>query len=83
MQIVATEHGVADLRGKDPHERARLIIDHCAHPDFRDQLRGYMKLLHLETHEPLSLTGAFAMHRQFLETGDMRGVDWDAWKSRR
>ena len=83
VQIVATEHGVADLRGKDPHERARLIIDHCAHPDYRDQLRGYMKLLHLETHEPLSLTGAFAMHRQFLETGDMRGVDWDAWKSRR
>ncbi len=83
VQIVVTEYGVADLRGKDPRARARLIIDNCAHPDFRDQLRGYMRLLHLDTREPLSLTGAFAMHRQFLETGDMRGVDWDAWKSRR
>jgi propionyl-CoA:succinyl-CoA transferase len=83
VQIVATEYGVADLRGKDPHERAELIIRKCAHPDFREQLRGYMNVLHNDTHEPLSLTGAFAMHRQFLETGDMRGVDWDAWKARR
>ena len=26
VQIVATEFGVADLRGKDPHQRAELII---------------------------------------------------------
>ena len=39
VQVVITEQGVADLRGLDPHERARLIIDRCAHPDFRDQLR--------------------------------------------
>lgn len=83
VQIVATEYGVADLRGKDPHERAGLIIENCAHPDFRDQLRGYMRLLRSDTHEPFSLTGAFAMHRHFLETGDMRGVDWPAWKERR
>src|SRR5579862_5238030 len=39
VQVVVTEHGVADLRGRDPQNRARLIINHCAHPDYRQQLR--------------------------------------------
>ena len=32
VQIIATEFGVADLRGKSPFERANEIIDKCAHP---------------------------------------------------
>ncbi len=32
VQIVATEQGIADLRGKDPHERAQLIINNCTTP---------------------------------------------------
>jgi acyl-CoA hydrolase len=71
VQIVVTEQGVADLRGLAPHERARLIIDKCAHPDFRDQLNGYLRLVS-DGHTPLSLATAFAMHVQFQETGDMR-----------
>jgi succinyl-CoA:acetate CoA-transferase len=27
---------VADLRGLSPAERARRIIDTCAHPEYRD-----------------------------------------------
>ena len=34
-----TEHqGLADLRGLAPRERAPLIIEKCAHPDFKDML---------------------------------------------
>ena len=35
VQIVVTEQGVADLRGKSPFERAE-IIDNCAHPEYRE-----------------------------------------------
>jgi succinate CoA transferase len=77
VQVVVTEQGCADLRGKDPHERAHLIIDRCAHPDFRDDLRRYYGLSR-EGHVPQTLRNAFSMHIQYLETGDMRGVDWSA-----
>lgn len=76
VQVVVTEQGVADLRGLAPYERARLIIDRCAHPDFRDQLNGYLSLVG-EGHTPQSLSRAFAMHVQYRKTGDMRGIDWD------
>jgi len=79
VQIVVTEQGVADLRGRDPHERAQLMIDHCAHPAYRDQLRQYLRLVK-EGHEPQSLSLAFAMHRKFLTDGDMRAIDWEAWR---
>ncbi len=43
VDVVVTEQGVADLRGKDPRERAEELIDCCAHPDFRDSLRSYVE----------------------------------------
>ncbi len=75
VQIVITENGVADLRGKSPTQRAELIIHQCAHPEFRESLLGYV---HLEKkgHIHQSLEKAFAMHAQLLKTGDMRGVTW-------
>lgn len=42
---LATEWGVADLRGQSPYERAELIIENCAHPDFREELRGYLHMV--------------------------------------
>jgi propionyl-CoA:succinyl-CoA transferase len=77
VQIVATEQGVADLRGKSPFERAMQIINNCAHPDFREQLTGYLEMVE-GTHTPQTLAAAFAMHQKFISTGDMRGVDWSA-----
>lgn len=78
VQVIVTEQGVADLRGKNPHERARLIVDHCAHPDFRDELHGYFD--HVKNgHTPATLRAAYAMHQQFLQTGTMRGVDWSKY----
>jgi acetyl-CoA hydrolase len=75
VSVVITEQGIADLRGKDPHERAQLIIENCAHPDFKDDLRKYLHLTK-QGHVPQSMTLAFAMHRQFLSTGDMHHADW-------
>ncbi|MBL8230567.1 MAG: succinate CoA transferase [Bryobacterales bacterium] len=77
VQVVATEWGVADLRGKDPHERARLIIDKCAHPDYREPLREYLAVAR-KGHEPFSANHAFALHQKFLADGDMHGVSFGA-----
>ncbi len=71
VQVLVTEQGVADLRGKDPADRARAIIENCAHPDFREQLLHYFK----ESkggHTPQTLASAFAMHEQYMRVGDMR-----------
>ncbi len=75
VQVIATEHGVADLRGKDPYQRARLIIERCAHPDFRPDLLHYFALAK-GGHTPQTLANAFAMHQQLLNTGNMRGTKW-------
>ncbi|MFP4540257.1 MAG: acetyl-CoA hydrolase/transferase C-terminal domain-containing protein, partial [Opitutales bacterium] len=75
VQVIVTEQGVADLRGKDPMERAREIIQNCAHPDFRDLLTGYSRDF-VGGHTPQTLDRAFAMHQQFLRTGSMKGVEW-------
>jgi acyl-CoA hydrolase len=73
VQIVATEQGVADLRGKDPRDRARLIIENCAHPAYREQLTAYVKLTR-SGHGLLSTKHAFAMHEKFAADGDMHGA---------
>ncbi|EIQ00033.1 succinate CoA transferase [Opitutaceae bacterium TAV1] len=75
VQVVITENGIADLRGKDPNERARLIVEKCAHPEFKDQLLRYCEMAK-KGHTPQTLANAFLMHQRFLETGDMRGVQW-------
>ncbi len=76
VQIVATEHGVADLRGRAPLERAELIINNCAHPEFREQLRAYLSMV-VGGHTPQTLGSAFKMHEQFIRSGDMRGVEFE------
>lgn len=42
VMVLITEQGVADLRGLTAFERAELIIDNCAHPDYRYALRRYL-----------------------------------------
>jgi acetyl-CoA hydrolase len=80
VQVVITEQGVADLRGKDPHERARLLIHQCAHPDYREQLHDYLRLTKEGQHEPLSLSLGLAMHRHYLRHGDMRAIKWEEYR---
>lgn len=76
VQIIVTEQGVADLRGKSPHQRAEIIINNCAHPEYRDILRDYARLGGI-SHSPQTLSAAFGLHLQFARTGDMRNVSWD------
>ena len=42
VDIVVTEHGVADLRGLSPRERADRMVAECADPDARPDLRAYL-----------------------------------------
>ncbi|MCC8059509.1 MAG: acetyl-CoA hydrolase [Clostridiales bacterium] len=42
-EILVTEQGLADLRGLTAYERADLIIEKCAHPKFRPELREYIR----------------------------------------
>ncbi len=76
VQVIITDQGIADLRGKSPHERAKLIADQCAHPEFRDALHHYVELTR-SGQTPQSLSKAFAFHQHFMNTGDMRGVKLD------
>jgi acyl-CoA hydrolase len=75
VNVVITEQGVADLRGKSPVERARAIIENCAHPDYKNILWDYTKIA-TKGHTPHRISAALAMHETFIETGDMRNIDW-------
>ena len=41
VQVIVTEQGLADLRGLSPKQRARVIIQNCAHPRFTPALEAY------------------------------------------
>lgn len=41
-QIIVTEQGLADIRGKGPVNRAREIIAHCVHPKFKAMLEEHL-----------------------------------------
>lgn len=73
VNVIITEQGIADLRCKDPVQRAKEIILKCAHPDYRELLLKYMGEAK-NGHTPQTLSKAFAMHQTFMETKDMRKV---------
>jgi acyl-CoA hydrolase len=74
VKILITEHGVADLRGKSPIQRAQTIIDNCVDPSYRNLLKEYLQLG--SGHTPHQLDNCFAFHKEFLRSGDMRNVVW-------
>lgn len=78
VSIFVTEQGVADLRGKSPMERAKLIIENCAHPSYREMLWDYLKIC-AKGQTCHRLSAAFAMHDTFLRTGDMRNTKWEEY----
>lgn len=75
VDIIITDQGIADLRHKDPVERAHEIINNCAHPMYRPLLNDYLKL-GAQGQTPHTLNAAFAFHNAFSETGDMRNADY-------
>lgn len=70
VNVVVSEYGVADLRCKTPMQRAELIINNCAAPEYRDLLRAYMASV-AKGHTPQTLSKAYAMHEAFVKEGDM------------
>ena len=71
VNIIVTEKGVADLRGKSPLERARIIIENCAGDDYKELLNDYLKTVPIG-HTPQTLSRAFAFHEAFVAHKDMR-----------
>jgi succinyl-CoA:acetate CoA-transferase len=73
---IVTEYGFADLRAKSPKQKAKEVIEKCAHPDFRPLLWDYynrsLKNPSFAQHSPHMLKEAFSFHTRYLETGDMR-----------
>lgn len=70
VQVLVTEQGLADLRGLDPMERTRRIIDNCAHPAYKDYLRKYWEQAPVG-HIRQDLSRCFELHRNLIETGQM------------
>lgn len=74
VKVLITEWGVADLRGKDPIQRAETIIENCAHPEYRPLLRKYLESSQ-KGHIHHNLGKALSFHEEFLRSGDMRNVE--------
>ncbi len=75
VMVIISEQGLADLRGLSPKQRAKQIIENCAHPDYRPMLQDYFDRA-LKTangkHTPHDLREAHSWHVRFLETGSMK-----------
>ncbi len=78
VDIIVTDQGIADLRGKDPVQRAYEIINNCAHPMYRPLLLDYLKI-GKGGQTPHVLNAAFAFHNAFNATGDMRNADFSLY----
>jgi succinyl-CoA:acetate CoA-transferase len=74
-QVIVTECGLADLRGLSPRQRARLIVEKCANPDFKPLLLDYVdraERLSYGKHTPHLLSESLGWHNRYLRTGQMR-----------
>ncbi len=80
VKVLVTEQGVADLRGKDPRQRAETIIENCVHPLYKELMWDYLKLAEKGGgHIPLNLQAAFAFHEALIEKGDMQLTDFSIY----
>lgn len=77
VQIMVTEQGVADLRGLCARERARQIIEHCAHPDYRPFLWDYLHRAEQYSggDTPHVLSEALSWHQRLVNNGSMMPVN--------
>ncbi|KAF3765611.1 hypothetical protein M406DRAFT_276287 [Cryphonectria parasitica EP155] len=82
LDVIVTECGLADVRGLSPRERARVIIEKCAHDVYKPILREYFDKAEFEClrkgmgHEPHLLWNSFDMHKALAEQGSMQKVQW-------
>ena len=73
VDVVVTEHGIADLRGLDDGERADALIAHCASEAYRGQLTDYLQMAREQCggHHPQLPEAAFGWYRRLKEQGTM------------
>jgi succinyl-CoA:acetate CoA-transferase len=72
VDVVVSEWGLADLRGLAPRERAPLIIENVAHPDYRPQLRAYFEEAKQGGGQtPHVLEKALSWHARYKREGSM------------
>jgi succinyl-CoA:acetate CoA-transferase len=74
VQVIVTEHGLADLRGLSPRQRAHLIIENCANADYKPVLRDYLnrsERLSYGKHTPHLLGESLGWHNRYLRCGKM------------
>lgn len=69
-RVIVTEHGLADLRGLAPAERAATIVTRCAHPAYRDYLLRYLERCR-PGHLRHDLRTCFELHLNLAATGEM------------
>jgi succinyl-CoA:acetate CoA-transferase len=80
VQVIITEQGVADLRGLSPKQRAKVIIENCAHPTFKPVLKDYCaRALEFSPgrHTPHLLEQAF----MFMSNWDANATTQEAWSA--
>lgn len=83
LDVLVTEQGVADLRGLCPTDRAQVVIDNCAHPEYRPILQEYLDRATKECraraagHEPHMLFKVFKMQQHLAEHGTMKIDNWN------
>ena len=73
--VIVTEQGLADLRGLPPRRRAQVIIDNCAHPDYRAELQDYLDRATASSsgkHTPHLIEESLSWHARYLTDGTMQ-----------
>lgn len=75
VQIIVTEQGLADLRGLSPKEKAKVIIENCAHPYYRPMLQEYYRRALSSSpgkQTPHIIEESLSWHVNFLNKGTMK-----------
>ncbi len=75
VAVLVTEHGLADLRGLSPKQRAQVVISRCADPAYRPALQDYFeraRRLSFGKHTPHLLDEALSWHQRYLDKRTMR-----------
>jgi succinyl-CoA:acetate CoA-transferase len=73
--LLVTENGLADLRGLSPKERAKLVTEKCAGPEYSPVLLDYLsrsEQLSYGKHTPQLLTQSLSCHNRYLRTRNLR-----------
>ncbi|ASE38343.1 acetyl-CoA hydrolase/transferase C-terminal domain-containing protein [Brevundimonas vesicularis] len=74
VQVIVTEQGLADLRGLLPKQRAKVVIETCAHPVYRPMLADYHQRALAGSYglqTPMLLNEALSWHARYVATGSM------------